>query len=157
MKRLMIVLFAFSFIISGCIFFPGGTESGSITDATGFCFSTGSEVDNYVDADIILEPWYNNDGEKDPAIMHVMWGDSTYIILDMGAVDIETAESMDLSEGTTGYDEWTVCPIEVGHTYTFLEHYNDNRVYMYIKSIEISEDTTTYDATVEFDYEIVEE
>ncbi len=161
MKRFVTFVFSAIFILSSCLLPSGsGIKSGVATDTLGFNFSEGENAE-WSDADIVIEPWYDSNGNKVPAMMHTQWGDSLYIILDMGSVDIETAENMDLSEGViadTFFDDpWNVWPINVGHTYTFLEHTNQQRVYMYIKSIEISEDTTVYGATVEFDYEIIEE
>ena len=151
MKKIVILFAIFLFIISSCAILPflsSNTKSATMKDSYDFVNEIADDG-NYNNADIIIEPWTN-----DPALQLASWGDSSNMLLDMGAVSIEDAQNMSLSQGTTGYDGWDAWPIEKDHVYTFLNRAED-RVYMLIKNVDMSTYTNDYNTEISFDYLIV--
>ncbi len=151
MKKTALIFLIFSIVfLTSCDMIFTTTSSATMTQSYDFV-NEEADVD-YNNADIIIEPWVDN-----PALqLAASWGDSSNMLLDMGEVSISTAEDMDLSEGTTGYDEWDAWPIEINHVYTFLNREGD-RVYMLINDIDMSTYTDDYTTEISFDYDIIEE
>ncbi len=163
MKKIILLLIVIPFLFVGCLDLfdsdddgtnAGENETGMVSTSSAFDFSLGEETTDYDSADMVLEPWWSN-GEPMPALQLIAWGDSTKDILDMGAVSLDLAIDMELSEGTHDYDWWDIWPIKEGHTYTFIENEGTNRIYMYVDSVVLSNQTdNSYSATMYFTYRI---
>ncbi len=128
-------------------------DSGKVTTSTIYDLETKTEMEwgdaDQDDADLVLEPWYDNDGPA-PALQMYDWGGNATFILDLGAISIDDALNLSDDELIPDPIEWDVY-VEEGHTYYIITS-ELNEYYLYVNTVDIDEDANGYDATVKFDF-----